>query len=270
MKPAPQQKANHPVLRAQAALAAGDSADAEALLTRHLQRKPKDAEALALAGVLALQRGAATEAQRRLRRAAKLRPEDAALLTNLGIAEEAAGEADAAVASLTQACRLRPDFAQAAYNLGVLLRRLERPSDAAEALARACELEPGYTKAKSALAGALLDAGRPAEALTAAESALQAVDAEDIRLTAGLAAKSLGRWEQAMAHLDRAGERPEALLELAHCRQEAGELAASQAAYRAALALDPGLYAAAVKRLVSAAKGELPLRPTALRTWLLG
>ena len=257
MKPAPQQKANHPVLRAQAALAVGDSADAEALLTRHLQRKPKDAEALALAGVLALQRGAATEAQRRL-------------LTNLGIAEEAAGEPDAAVANLTQACRLRPDFAQAAYNLGVLLRRLERPSDAAEALARACELEPGYTKAKSALAGALLDAGRPAEALTAAESALQAVDAEDIRLTAGLAAKSLGLWEQAMAHLDRAGERPEALLELAHCRQEAGELAASQEAYRAALALDPGLYAAAVKRLVSAAKGELPLRPTALRTWLLG
>ncbi|MGP1254290.1 MAG: tetratricopeptide repeat protein [Kiloniellales bacterium] len=257
-------------MRAQAALATGNAVEAEALLTRYLRRKPKDAEALALAGVLALQRGAAAEAQRRLRRAAKLRPEDAALLTNLGIAEEAAGEPNAAVASLTQACRLRPDFAQAAYNLGVLLRRLERPSDAAEALARACDLEPGYAKAKAALAGALLDAGRTAEALTAAESALQTAETEDTRLTAGLAAKSLDRWEQAIAHLDRAGERPEALLELAHCRQEAGELAAAQATYRAALAIDPGLYAAAVKRLVSAAKGELPLRPAALRLWLLG
>nr|WP_268877938.1 tetratricopeptide repeat protein [Algihabitans albus] len=252
------------------ALAAGDLPGAEAILSRHLQRKPKDAEALALAGVIALQRGATGEAQRRLRRAAKLRPDDAALLTNLGIAEEAAGEPDAAVASLTRACALRPDFAQALYNLGILLRRLERPTEAAEALARASNLEPGHGKAKSALAGALLDAGRSDEALTAAEHALETSDGEDIRLTAGLAAKTLGRWKQAALHLEQAGQRPEALLELAHCRQEAGESTAAQTAYRAALALDPSLYAAAVKRLVSAAKGELPLRPAALRAWLLG
>ena len=252
------------------AAAKGDLSAAEAILVRHLQRKAKDAEALALAGVLALQRGAATEALRRLRKAAKLQPEDAAMLTNLGIAEEAAGLPDAAVASLTRACSLRPDFAQAACNLGILLRRLERPAEAVQALTRACALDPGYGKAQSALAGALLDIGRPAEALKTALQALAINEAADTRLTAGLAAKALGEWTQAIAHLEQAGDWPGTLLELAHCRQESGALAAAQAAYRAALRKDPGLYAAAVKRLVSAGKGELPLRPAGLRTWLLG
>ena len=256
--------------RAQQAAASGDLSGAEAILVRHLQRKAKDAEALALAGILALQRGAAPEALRRLRKAAKLQPGDATVLTNLGIAEEAAGQPDAAVASLTQACRLRPDFAQAAYNLGLLLHRLERSAEAVDALTRACDLEPGYGKARSALAGAQLDLGLPTEALTAALEALAISESEDTRLTAGLAAKALGEWAQAVAHLEQAGDRPEVLLELAQCRQENGEPAAAQAAYRAALRQDPSLYAAAVKRLVSAAKGELPLRPAELRAWLLG
>ncbi len=262
--------AHSPLAKARAALAAGDAAAAERALTRHLQRKPKDAEALALAGLLALQRGAPAEAVRRLRRAAKLRTDDPALLTNLGIAEDAAGETEAAVASLTRACALAPGFAQAHYNLGVLLRRLERSAEAADALARACAAEPGYPKARTALAGALLDAGRPAEALEAAEVALQIEDSEHVRRTAGLAAKALGRWVEATAHLERAGDQPEALLELAQCRQERGDLDAAQAAYRTALRQRPELYAAAVKRLVSAAKGRMPLRPDALRLWLLG
>jgi tetratricopeptide (TPR) repeat protein len=243
---------------------------AEQALTRHLQRKPKDAEALAFAGVLALQRGAADEAVRRLRRAARLQPDAPGLLTNLGIAEEVAGETEAAVATLRHACRVAPGFAQAHYNLGILLRRLERPAEAAEALAQACAAEPDYGKARTALAGALLDAGRPAEALGAAEAALEANENEDLRLTAGLAAKAVGRWGDATAHLERAGARAEALLELAQCRQELGEMEAAQSAYRAALRAQPELYATAVKRLVSAAKGRLPLRPADLRVWLLG
>lgn len=259
-----------PLAKAQAALAAGDAAAAERALTRHLQRKPRDTEALALAGLLALQRGAPVEAVRRLRRAAKRRAADPALLTNLGIAEEAAGETEAAVASLRRACTLAPGFAQAHYNLGVLLRRLERPAEAAEALARACAADSRYAKARTALAGALLDAGRPAEALGAAATALEVEDTEDIRLTAGLAAKALGRWVEAAAHLERAGDGAEVLLELAQCRQELGETHAAQAAYRTALDQRPDLYAAAVKRLVSAGKGRMPLRPDALRLWLVG
>lgn len=173
---------------AQAYMARGDTARAQALYEEVLRAKPGIAQVQINLGVLAAERrdfataiahyraglavnpssfegwnnlAAALLEERRgaeaadaLGQALQLRPQDPDALFNLAIARGLAGDAAGAADAYASVVSLTPDDAEAHYRLGVLALQLGQPERGVAALRRALALAPDHAGAAAALRAA--------------------------------------------------------------------------------------------------------------------
>lgn len=206
--------AMNPLAMAEAQLAAGRLAEAEAACRGVLATQPRHPQALHLLGGIALRRGLADEAIDLYRQATAAAPRHPALLTSLAAALLARNMAKEAAAALKTAIKLDPRYAPAQVNMGDALLKLGRPHDAFVSLKKAVTLAPGDAVAHTNLGAALLQLKRTDEAVRVLERAI-ALDpglaqAHD---NLGVAYHSLGRLEEARACHTRALELLPALRE---------------------------------------------------------
>lgn len=186
---------------------AGRFAQAEEKYRDILRRRPNDADALHLSGVLAGQQGKTDAAIDLVRRAIAINPRFAEAHRNLGtlLAEKgefiAAGAAyqklleawptdcpahrelgaafaanehfQKAILSFSKAIEINPSFAEAHHDLGSILAILNRLDDAIAAHSRAIALKPGFADAHYSLGNLLSRKGRTGEALTACRRAVE-------------------------------------------------------------------------------------------------
>lgn len=170
------------VLQARALHLAGLESEALAILETHVKRHSRDAEALALLGVVYADAERLNEALDALGRALRFAPRDAEILNNLGWVELAAGKPKDALEHLRASLAIDPGAARTRNNMGFALARLERDNEALEAfravndeagarfnLGLACEMRSDRTSAIAHYQAAL--AVRPDHA--AAASALK-------------------------------------------------------------------------------------------------
>ncbi len=152
--------------------AAGDLAGAEQLYRQVLKRRPQDANAHNLLGVLARQRGDVAGALRHTERALAQQPEEPIFLANRGAALAEAGRLPEAVLALRAALVRRPEEPVTLRNLGQALCALGDPHAALAPLEAATRLQPGAPEPLLALAHACREAGDSTGAAAAAEAAL--------------------------------------------------------------------------------------------------
>lgn len=222
---------------------AGRLDDAEAAYAKLLAESPRDPTVLINAGALALSRGDVAAALARCARAVEVVPRNAIAHGNLGFALLAAGRAGDALAALDRAVAIRPDFAQAHNNRGIALARLGRRGEAVAAFDKALAIAPAYADAAINL-GEL--ANREGDAAAARVAFERIRDAKPAAARAGLAFADAqeGRLDEAMSALEAlVAEAPGNAAfwqTLATVRNWAWRHDEAEAAFRRALALDPG------------------------------
>ncbi len=157
----------------------GDSEQARAVCERVLKRRPNDAGAHDLLGVLALDAGRGDEAVRSLERAVELQPTKAAYLCNLGLAYAKTGAPERATEVLRKAVQLQPTMTEAAIHLGMVLldrgevvEALRYLDDVAAAASRDPAIAEGLANVFSQLARAQLLQGKHADAAATVRRAL--------------------------------------------------------------------------------------------------
>jgi tetratricopeptide (TPR) repeat protein len=188
---------------------AGRFAEAARCYHSVLERKPDNADALHLLGVLLHQNGSFDAAIRMIGRAVAVRPGEAAYHANLALAYRARGELQQAVDCCRTALRLQPDFAEAANNLGLAFHDLGRFADAVAQYDAALKMRPGLAVLHDNRGASLLELDLVREAESAYRTA--------IRLDPTLA-EAQGNLGQLLVDRGQAGEG------LTHC-QEAVRLA---------------------------------------------
>jgi predicted O-linked N-acetylglucosamine transferase (SPINDLY family) len=224
------------------------------------------AEQLVIEGNRLEDTGDLASARERYRRALAIAPTYARAHVSLGVALEANGDDEGARACYESALQLENGNAAAAYNLGKLffLRRSYAESDRLlrQALARRTDFPEarivrGYVlQALGDLQGAAAELllgvqKRPADmaaraVLSEIASGLLAHDSQNPRAlhALGVLAFQSGDLTRAIELLSRStelrGDSAQAHFDLARARQARGESAAALAAYRQALALEPG------------------------------
>lgn len=156
--------------------AAGDLAGAEHFYRKVLKRRPHDANAHNLLGVLARQRGDVAGALRHTERALAQQPEEPVFLANRGAALAEAGRLPEAVIALRAALARRPEDPVTLRNLGQALCALGDPQSALAPLEGAARLAPGAPEPLLALAHARREAGDLIGAADAARTALSGAD----------------------------------------------------------------------------------------------
>ena len=157
----------------------GDSEQARAVCERVLKRRPNDAAAHDLLGVLALDAGRGDEAVRSLERAVELQPTKAGYLCNLGLAYAKAGALEQATEVLRKAVQLQPTMTEAAIHLGMVLldqgevvEALRHLDDVAARASREPAIVEGLVNVFSQLARAQLQHGKHADAVATVRRAL--------------------------------------------------------------------------------------------------
>ena len=157
----------------------GDSEQARAVCERVLKRRPNDAGAHDLLGVLELDAGRGDEAVRSLERAVELQPTKAAYLCNLGLAYAKAGAPERATEVLRKAVELQPTMTEAAIHLGMVLldrgevdEALRYLDDVAAGASTGPALAEALANVFSRLARAQLQHGKHADAVATVRRAL--------------------------------------------------------------------------------------------------
>jgi uncharacterized protein (TIGR02466 family) len=154
-------------------LQAGRLAEAESACRAVLARRPADAAATHILGLVERRRGRLDEAERLLRLSVDLEPRNPEFRSNLGQLLVARGQPEAGLAQLELAVRLDPRFRPARLALARLANQLGRFA-LAESHARALVVaNPRDSEAWSALGAALDGLGRGAEARAALERAVE-------------------------------------------------------------------------------------------------
>ncbi len=171
---------------------AGDLGGAEALYRRVLARRPMDANALNLLGLIARARGDAGQAVALSGEALARRPDSPVFLASHGAALAEAGRPAEALRFLAEAARLRPEDAVNLRNLGQALSDTGRAAEALPPLRRAAALSPGEPEPPLALAHALRQLGQREEAVRAARAALAAAGERPIAAEARFLLAALG------------------------------------------------------------------------------
>jgi tetratricopeptide (TPR) repeat protein/ADP-heptose:LPS heptosyltransferase len=154
---------------------AGKLAEAEHAYQRILAADPRQAEALALLGVLLHQRGQHAEAAGHIERSLALKPRQPTALLNLGSVRRALGNPAKAETHYRAALALKPDFADAWKALGETQLAQGAAAAALESFRRFAGAAPGNLLAPCRAAQAQLAAGATEEAA----ATLQAVLARD-------------------------------------------------------------------------------------------
>jgi protein O-GlcNAc transferase len=189
----------------------GDSDQARAVCERVLKRRPNDAGAHDLLGVLELDAGRGAEAVRSLERAVELQPTRAAYLCNLGLAYAKTGAPERATEVLRKALQLQPTLTEAAIHLGMVLldrgevvEALRHLDDVAAGASREPAMAEGLANVFSQLARAQLQHGKHADAAATVRRALalQPSVATHHRLLS-VALLGLGDLEGALGALER-------------------------------------------------------------------
>jgi predicted TPR repeat methyltransferase len=171
---------------------AGDAAGAEALYRRVLARRPRDANALNLLGLVARQRGEMAEAVSLSAQALALNPDSPVFLAAHGAALAEAGRPAEALPVLAEAARLRPNDPMTLRNLGQALSETGRAREALMPLRRAVALSPGDPEPALVLAHALRQLGETAEAVRMARAALAAAGERPLAAEARFLLAALG------------------------------------------------------------------------------
>ena len=169
-------------------------------------------------------------------------PRDAEALALLGVVTDATGDPARAALLLSQALEVG-ETASRRCNLGMVLGHMDRHADAIVCYERALVLRPGYPEALNNLGTSLEALGRAAEAEAAFRQALAARPGFAVAWSnLGNALRSLGRisesvtaYEQAVAANPAISRAP-----LAHALSALGQSEAAQAAFRIEVARQPG------------------------------
>jgi tetratricopeptide (TPR) repeat protein len=184
---------------------AGRYADAARCYDALLARRPDDAEALHLFGVMHHQCGYSARAVELIGRAVALRPEAAAYHANLAEAHRAIGQNEPAIDCCRTALRLQPDYPEAANNLGLALHALGRYPEAVEQFREALRMRPGFAMAQNNLGTSLLELGQKDDALEAFRAAAE-LDPEHAlaRSNLGQLLVDRGQAEEGLPHCQEA------------------------------------------------------------------
>ena len=251
---------------------------AELLYREVLRDDPRQAQAMAMLGVIEAAKGQGEAAADLLRRSLQLRADNPAAHFNLGlILQDQCDHAEAlacfdralalsaaaspvwnargvalknlgrhsdAVASYDKALALVPQFFDALHNKGVALRHLGRHGEAVVAFTQALQVRPDSVTALNNMAFALHQEGRDSEALAAASRA-RALDSTNAAAlnTRGIVLHALGRFREAEADCRRALEldpgSAQAAMNLGVALYELKRFEEALAAQQRALVLEP-------------------------------
>jgi predicted TPR repeat methyltransferase len=241
--------------------ASGDTAGALPHYRDAVAGAPEVAEARFGYGAALQQAGRFLESVEQLERDVALRPDHAEGYNNLGSALRELGRLPEAIAAFEQAVRLRPDYARALSNLGVALADAGQPARALDMLRRALTITPDHPGALNNL-GQVLKAQRDFDGAVATFDMLAALRPGDPepRLNLGLVEQARDAHRAACAAFEAAlalREDARTWFCLGKSAAALGEPARASAAYRRAIALDPGDVCGA--GLALAVMGEIDL-----------
>jgi predicted O-linked N-acetylglucosamine transferase (SPINDLY family) len=163
---------------------------ARALLTRQLQRAPKDADANNLMCVVLMESGKHDQAFFYAQRTASLAPHDTGVLLNLAACQIHNGMSEKAAATFRTILSRDPREARAMSGLASSLAIQDRYAESAQAAEAGLRDHPGDALLRVALAGALLNCGRAADAVSVLREGL-ALDPGRLILLLRLAAALL-------------------------------------------------------------------------------
>jgi tetratricopeptide (TPR) repeat protein len=150
--------------------------------------------------------GAEDEALALLRAAVEADPDFAHARVALGFECAAQGMTEEARLHLEIAAALVPGYADVRYNLGLLYAGAGRPADALEQFRGALSLNPAYLPARHSMASLLCRLDRNDEGLREYSRILrQGFQSADMLVRMGRAALALGRPDEALQYLERAG-----------------------------------------------------------------
>jgi tetratricopeptide (TPR) repeat protein len=225
---------------------AGRLEEAEASYAAYLARHPESKAALNNAGVLAMQSGHAELAVARFEALVRLVPEQASALSNLGYALTNAGRTSDALKHLERAVAIDPNDSVAYNNLGIAFERLERRADGIAAFEQALGINPRYADAATNL-GAVLNRDDDTKRARAVLERALAAQPDHMGARATLAATDWleGRLDIARAALEALAARASVSYApvwqaLGNLRFLSGDFVGAEAAYRRAVALEPG------------------------------
>ena len=121
-------------------------------------------------GIALTELGRTEEAVAAYRRAAKLRPDLLPIHNNLGNALQSLGQWEGAEQAYRRGLALAPDNAELQRNLGTVLQASGKIDEALAACRRAVALKPGWSLAQSTLANLLVETGAPREVVAACDA----------------------------------------------------------------------------------------------------
>jgi serine/threonine-protein kinase len=191
----------------------GDDVKAEATYRKAIEIRPLYWITRDRLGTFYRERSRYADAAEQFKIEVELTPDNPQTYMSLGTQYGMLGRYDESLAAFERSAQLQPTFAAYA-NMGMTLFRLRRFDDAAESLKRAQSMRPGEYAVFSNLARIYYWTGHRAEARPLYEKAISlgevilAVNPHDVsaHLTLADCASKLGRREDALKHLDAAGD----------------------------------------------------------------
>lgn len=225
-----------------ALLNAGDAQAAADLCQKLLARAPRDPALLQLAAAVALRQGDADAARRQAAAALALRPDHAPTLLIAGHAARALNNQREALALFRQAAKLDPARAEPAFMTCIVLLE-SGDADARTMLDLCLEKFPADAAGWRAVGGAMERAGQNEAALAAFTRAARAAPSCDLEIRRGVILRRLGRLAEAVAVFRAARALDprhfDAALQLGLSLQQQGDVAGARAALEDAAALSP-------------------------------
>ncbi len=189
--------------RAVQSLRNGQTDRAERDLRSVLRKRPRDADALHLLGLVELKRGRFPRAVALIERAVKEDPRVWFFHNNLGDALRQAGRPQDALTSFDRALELKQDYPEALNGRGSALRDLGRESEARISYHRALELQPGWAPVLTNL-GSMVVRADPVAALEFYEAAERSGPSPDLDHRTGAALLAAARQDEGIRRLARA------------------------------------------------------------------
>lgn len=216
-----------------------------------IRRFPGERRFPLTAGIRAAQSGDLDQADRIFSEALDRFPDDevfrenrAQVLMLRGMAKLDAGDNEGAETDLRLSVHLDERNLDAWMNLGRCLYNLLRSPEALEVFDRVREANRNYPAVELHRGIVLVTMGRHEEAARALDDFLAGTSVPEGHYFRGLARRGLGEWRSAAEDLALASTaappNPDAFFALAGCLERLDRLAEAEAAYRRAIALEPG------------------------------